>query len=295
MIRKTTAGVLALWLITTDAAAARTAGDLYYERTVMLAANARCRLFTPEIGSALAASALQARGAALRQGADAAQLAAAAERARAAAYRVACTSPDLATAAARVREAFSGYARTTWMNFPGEMAVWRAERRPTAPVVDHRPVDGPLWRLSERGRWLAGTGPAPVLGLADDLSRPLVLAPTAAAAAASTAFLIVRDTAKVHEPYLPPSRDLAVRVPPRPLTRAFVLQSKAAAPASLLDHGRGPGTLFGFPPDAAVALESLDPREVVAIEITFPGRTPPLRAVFEAGDFAAARAFLLAR
>lgn len=295
MLPKTTARVLALWLIMAGAAAGRTAGDLYYERSVMLAANARCHLFTPEIASALAASALQARGAALRQGADAGMLSAAAERAKLAAFRHACTSPDLTTAAGRVRDAFSGYARTTWMNFPGETAVWRAERRPTAPVVDHKPVDGPLWRLSERGRWMDGSGPAPVLGLASDLSLPLMLAPIPAAAGASTAFLIVRDPVKAVGPYLPPGRDLALRAPPRPLTRAFVLRSKDVAPASLLDRGRGGGTLFGFPPEAALAIEALDPREVIIVEITFPGRAPPLRALFEVGDFAAARAFLLVR
>ena len=38
--------------------------DLYFERSVMAAADQRCRLFTPALGSALAASAAQARGAA---------------------------------------------------------------------------------------------------------------------------------------------------------------------------------------------------------------------------------------
>lgn len=295
MLRKTTAGVLALWLLTGGAVAARTARDLYYERSVMLAANERCRLFTPEVASALAASALQARGAALREGADMGQLAALAERAKVAAYRPACTSADLATAAGRVRDAFSGYARTTWMNFPGETATWRAERKPTPPVLDHKPVDGPLWRMSELGRWIGVDGPAPVLGLAGDLSRPLVLAPTTAAAAASTAFLIVRDPAKAPGPYLPPGGgDIALRLPPRALTRAFVMGSKDPAPRSLFDHGQGSGTLFGFPADAVTAIEGLDPREVIAIEIAFPGRAS-LRAVFEVGDFAAARAFLLAR
>jgi len=45
--------------------------DLFYERTVMTAADARCDLFAPEVGAALAAATAQARGAALRAGASA--------------------------------------------------------------------------------------------------------------------------------------------------------------------------------------------------------------------------------
>ena len=56
------------------AAHANTPADAYYERTVMSVADARCRLFTPEIASALSAARAQARGAALRAGADGASL-----------------------------------------------------------------------------------------------------------------------------------------------------------------------------------------------------------------------------
>ncbi|MBU4197403.1 MAG: hypothetical protein KJ911_11730, partial [Alphaproteobacteria bacterium] len=42
--------------------------DRYYERSFVLAANARCGLFQPQLTAALTAAAWQARGAALRAG-----------------------------------------------------------------------------------------------------------------------------------------------------------------------------------------------------------------------------------
>src|SRR4029079_12152326 len=45
--------------------------DTFYERAVMTAADERCRLFTPQVASALAAGRAQARGAALRAGVSA--------------------------------------------------------------------------------------------------------------------------------------------------------------------------------------------------------------------------------
>src|SRR5438128_10711496 len=74
--------------------------DLYFERAVMAAADARCGLFTPEISAALAASAAQARGAALRAGAAPEQLRETGQAARAKAAAAVCGSPDLRTAAA---------------------------------------------------------------------------------------------------------------------------------------------------------------------------------------------------
>ena len=58
-----------------QALAATPAANLFYERALMAAADGACRLFAPDVSAALAASKAQARGAALRSGADAAALA----------------------------------------------------------------------------------------------------------------------------------------------------------------------------------------------------------------------------
>src|SRR5580704_953279 len=87
------------------ALAATPAANLFYQRAVMTAADGACRLFAPDVGTALAASKAQARGAALRSGADPASLAAA--EAQAASAGVAgCRSPEIAAAAEQVRAAF---------------------------------------------------------------------------------------------------------------------------------------------------------------------------------------------
>src|SRR5690349_6714652 len=107
---------MAIW---PGVAAANGPADLFYERSLMSAAGARCKLFDPSISAALMASARQARGAALRAGVDPAELAVAEHRADDRAASVACGSPDLATAAKRVRAAFTGYAGMNTMSFPG--------------------------------------------------------------------------------------------------------------------------------------------------------------------------------
>lgn len=272
------------------AARATSASDLYYERTVMRAADARCRLFSPDVAAALAAASLQARGAALRAGTDKRDLDAAGERAAVAAGRVGCSAPDLAVAADRVRKAFDGYARLGAMRFPGELSAWQADRNPTAQVVNRKAVDGPRWRLSEPGQWSGGGG-AVTLGLAGDNAAPTVVSSESGAAMPSAAFLVLRDPAKAEAPYIDPRRrDLAGRTPPAAITRSFVAAVRESAPASLASGG----VLFAFPTAAAQALAALDPREVATVEFTYPDR-PSRRAVFEVGDFAAARAFLLAR
>src|SRR5690349_18865545 len=95
---KIAAGAMALAMIAPGVAGAASAVDLYYERALMLAANARCGLFTPPISTALAAAAAQARGAALRAGVANDGLAEVARRAAARAAGAACNSPDLTTA-----------------------------------------------------------------------------------------------------------------------------------------------------------------------------------------------------
>jgi hypothetical protein len=212
--------------------------ETFYERAVIRAADQRCHLLSPEIGAALDAASLQARGAALRSGSNEQDLARIADRADAAAERAGCGSADIQKATDRVRAAFAGYSHMSAMRFPGSFSVWQADRDPVARVVDHRAVTGPRWRLSEPGVWTAG-GPGPVmLGLAGDTASPAVVDGAHDAAIASTAFLTVRDPRKSDLPYLDPNRrDLAGRAPPASITRIFVAAARSPAPASLSPGG----------------------------------------------------------
>src|SRR5258705_3795195 len=76
--------------------------DLFYERTVMVAADFRCGLFAPDVAAALVAGAAQARGAALRAGASEASLRDLERTARGKAASATSGSSDIALAAARV-------------------------------------------------------------------------------------------------------------------------------------------------------------------------------------------------
>src|SRR5450631_619419 len=99
----------------TAALAASPAADLFYQRAVMTAAGGACRLFAPDVATALAASEAQARGAALRSGVDPASLAAG-EAQASAAGAADCRSATIATAAEHVRAAFASYAHLDHMD-----------------------------------------------------------------------------------------------------------------------------------------------------------------------------------
>ena len=276
------------WLAAAVAAAPVVAfaqpSDLFYERTVMSALGDRCRLFTPEVSAALAASAAQARGAALRSGLDRRALDMMDREARLRAGRTRCRAPDVAVAAARVKEAFAGYERITRLTYPGDAAEWRADRG-SGRVA--------RWRLAQDSRFgrnrmtfgLAGWDGADALVAVADLdprSPPY------------SARLVLRDEARTIGPYLDPrgkTSQLNRKLPPPGATRAFLAEARSEAEAELLPRGARGGWSFRFPAAAAQALAQLDPREAVAVEFLYPGERVKT-AYVEVGDFAAGRAFL---
>ena len=286
------------------ARAAPAATELLYERTLMMTADARCRLFTPPIGSALAAAADQARGAALRAGTAETAVAAAQDRARAKALATPCASRDLATAAARVRTAFQAYAELSRMSFPGRFADWRGDRGAAVASPSTPPRRGPVWRLVQ----IAAQGVRPTLvGLstgpagAADGDVFTVVGARPQALAASTVRLVMRDPRLDASPYLDPrGRGLAARLPPRDRDRVILAATRAAAPRTLLPSEASGGGAFAFPPGAAPALAALDARDAVAVEFVYPGLAVGRggerveTAWIEVGDFAAGLAFLKA-
>jgi hypothetical protein len=276
------------------AAAGGSATSLLYERTVMTAANGRCKLFTPQIAAALDASRIQARGAAVRSGARTDDLLDVERRARSKAALADCRSADMNTAADRVRKGFEGYARMIKMVYPGEVAGWTADRSVSR--------DGIRWMLLQTSAFgwdrlrfgLTGQHGEPSLtavGIFADGARPYA------------ARLVIRDLARTSGPYLDQrSRgvggklSLPSRVPPRSATRAFTAEARVTAePMLLFGESRG-GWRFRFSPAAARALADLDPREAVIVEFLFDGQgnSAVRKAYVEVGDFAAGQAFLAA-
>ena len=286
--------MLAFALLGAPLAAHAAALDTYYERAVMVAADDRCHLFSPELAAALASAEAQAHGAALRSGARDTALDQAEQRAQARAGAAACNSPDVVMAAGRVRSAFDGYSRLQRMSFPGEVADWTAARA--------SPMRHMVWKLSQTARFgwnsavfgLAGRdGPSVLLAAANfpDKAQPY------------TARLVLRDRGLAPEPFLNRTRaapgavlPLAARMPPRVATTAFLPEARSDAEALLLPAGTRDGVAFRFPKAASAALAALDPREAVAIDFVFTGAggDQVRTALFEVGDFAAGRAFLTA-
>ena len=253
--------------------------DLFYERSFMVAADARCGLFRDSAALALAAAAHQARGAALRQGIDAPDLARTAARARVRARATPCASPDLAVAAGRVRHAFDGWMRTRRMSFPGAKAEW---------AVDRTDYSRPAWRLVQHSR----SGGAPVaFGKAGGPDGDQILAVVSFPGRSRpyAARLVMRNPEASPRPWLA-GQTPSTRLPPSARRVIWASGSGEAAP-TLLGAGARHGDAWRFPAAAADALSQLDPREGFTLEFLFRDDTVA-RAHFEAGDLAAARAFL---
>lgn len=258
--------------------------DLFLERTAMSAAGERCDLFSPQVSAALASAAQQARGSALRAGADAKALAAQERDARARIADIDCKSPQLAAAAGRVREAFAGFAHVSRMTYPGEAADWRADRDQGR---------APRWNLAQDASF---GGDRMTFGLAGSQAGTALLAVADFADGATPygARLVLRDGARTLGPYVGlagKAAPLSRKLPPRSATRAFLAEARSGVGPELAPGHTRDAVAFRFPPAATQALAELDPREAVAVEFLFAGdqvRT----AYLEVGDFAAARAFL---
>lgn len=272
------AGVMGLAL--SAGAAHAEAERLFYERSLMVAADARCGLFQPGVRAALDASAHQARGAALRAGASEQTLMLTRSRAVSRARTTDCDSDDLAVAATRVRDGFAGWSRTARMTFAGQRQDWRADR--TRAITD-------AWRLRQSGQFRS----APVIfgqtGAADEDGGLAAVVSFPGRARPYGARIVMRDPDRAHRPWIVQAS--LAPLPPVNTRRAFWASSSAEAPTPLLPEGRRQGEIWRFPDEAGEAIAALDPRERFTVEFLFRDDSV-MRVHFEAGDFAAARAFL---
>lgn len=250
--------------------------DQYYDRSFVLAAHQRCGLFQPQVASALDASTWQARGAALRAGTGQAQVNETARRARARAATTPCASSDLGVVAGRVRTAFAGWSRTPRMTFPGERAGWSADRAA---------YSRPTWRLMQASTTGASSVRFGVVGGIDRDDTMAAVVSWHGRPRPTGVRLVMRDAGVSPQPWL------AHSLPPQAQRRVFWSSGVSAADAGLLAEGHAAGQAWSFPADAARALAGLDPREAFAIEFVFRDGSVA-SSVFEAGDFAAGRAFL---
>ena len=252
----------------------------YYDRTFVLAAHQKCGLFRAPVAGALSAAALQSRGAALRAGTAEATLQATAQRAQARARSVSCANPELAMVRDRVADAFDGWSRISRMEFAGDRATWSADRV-------RRPVA--TWRLVQT----SVTGASPVrFGIDATVEGRETLTAVVSFVGRPRPYaarIVMRDTGLAARPWLT-ANGRAV-LPPETGRRTVWSAGVAPAAQSLLVAGRTQGETWTFPTAGGDALARLDPREPFLIEFLFRDGSVA-SATFEAGDFAAARAFV---
>lgn len=268
--------LIAAAVLATPATAWAGPADTYYERAFVVAADARCDLFPSPVEAALTVAAAQARGAALRSGAAEVDLRAVAERARARAAAVSCRDPELVIVRDRVEGAFSGWARTPRMTFPGKRLPW---------VADRAAWSRPGWRLKQVSR----TGAAPVtFGYAGADEAPALTAVVSFVGKSRpyAARLLFRDEARAPRAWV-----TGGGLPPAASRASVWATGVHGADAALLEEGRRAGEAWRFPASTADRLAGLDPREAFLIEFHFRDGSVA-RARFEAGDFAAGRAFM---
>ncbi|WP_409020151.1 hypothetical protein [Brevundimonas vesicularis] len=253
------------------------AANLYYERSVAVAAQSKCRLFEPRLAAALSAATLQARGAALRSGVEATALAATSARARSRVASVPCADADLRTMASRVEAGFAGWSRAARITFPGSRSDWRGDRFASTSeawrLVQDGAASGAPVRIGLVGRSPLDTRLAAVVSF-DGAGRPYA------------ARLLIRNAQVMPRPWL-----VGDGLPPENARASYFATGVRAAEAGVLSVGQRRGDQWAFPQSAADALARLDPRETFRIEFLFRDDSVSV-AQFEVGDFAAGRAFL---
>lgn len=260
--------------------------DVYRERVAMGAIGARCRLFDADISAAQEAWTVQARTAALRAGYTPQALDASGDAARNYVDALNCASPRVQDAAVRTRDAFRAYSGLRRMNFPGQVASWRADRS--------MPLQSASWRLAQDA--FAGEDKV-VFGVAGQQGSESVAVSVAPSDGASpyAARLIVRDPTRLAEPLVRPGPFvLQARAPLRAAAKVILAEAKAPADPALRPLRTGKAVAFRFPAAAKDALAQLDPREAVSVEILYPSdRGDLVRTAFlEVGDYDAGMAFL---
>jgi hypothetical protein len=258
-----------------SASATTPAQMAFVERRGLLEADARCRLFTPDIRAALQAGAGQARSTLLREGWPRTRIDELETATVAAARARRCDDARTSQAAEQARSSFASWARTPSMTFPGRDRAWIARRFP----------DAAGWRLTQELPAAARIGVREIDGAQ---VFTLTIPSAAGQAAPNSAQVLLRDPARASADLL----DLRGRA-------AQGLEAGAPSPASARSfwasarRSEAGAVSFTFPETAFQAMLALDPREAMEIRVQRGGATQ--RLLVEIGDVAAARTFLAIR
>ncbi len=286
--------LLAAWGLTGPAFGAG-AFEAYRERTSMLLLATHCGALGELEHAALLSGQSQARGALLRDGQDPEELDALQNDLARRADQVLCSREDVQNEISRMREAAQTWVRLYTMQFPARWQNWEARRddaREKARWRVRAPLRGDHETLVDFG----------LVASEDKVFLDLVVL---GGQSPSSVMLHMRDASRLAAPLDPDLLRLMGRrgdgpanlMPPQSVVHSYFATDKMPAPTSLTGEDRGVSraVLFRFPDKALAAFTALDPRDVVALELIYPGRAggrqQRTRIYAEAGDFIAARLF----
>jgi hypothetical protein len=256
------------------------AASLFAERAALMAADSKCAVLAKPVRAALAATMIQARSGAFRDGWSDAKLDGVSERAASAGRSRDCRDPLVADAAQRAAAGYVGWTKQQALDLPGPARTSRARR--------HGDVD----------RWiLAQDIGAARFGVRNDANAEswLVLAlPLGGGERPSSVQIYIRDRARAARPLVDVPgvvrvNGLANGAAPRSLAATWI--ASGIAIERLKDQPAR--VIVTFPPALLAEMAALDPRESAEISLTYPGRRVESLYV-EIGDLTVARAFLAA-
>ncbi|PHS27957.1 MAG: hypothetical protein COA84_02880 [Robiginitomaculum sp.] len=269
--------------------------EAYRERTSMLLIAAHCEALGDLEHAALVSGQVQARGALLRAGEDPQALDDLQIDLSRRAQNIACERDDVKAEIARMQEAAQIWSRLYTMRFPARWQNWEARRD------DAR--DKARWRI--RAPLRSTSGGVVDFGLVAEGEKVFLDLVIMDQRAPSSVILNMRDADRLAAPLDTDmlrlmgrkGDDPASLMPPKSVMKSFFAVDKMIAPESLTGENgaKAKAVLFRFSDKALDAFTKLDPRDVVSLELVYPGRGRNAqkreRIYAEAGDFVAARLF----
>jgi hypothetical protein len=252
----------------------------WLERVAISAADQSCNLFSEGERLALRSGLYQAEGELLRANQSRVEMDRLSAEVSARARSLGCGHPDVVSVAATVRNAYRQFAKESYFEYPAAHAVWGASR-------------------SEHDRWSVrqtDKDSGLIFGLRRVPGKPdesrLAIAMPARGATPASAQLVFRDNDKMPEPWFGALNGKSAKLAAAPRATAYI--AWASKVMSGKDEVGDPIWIFTFDAATIAALELLDPREAVQVNLNPAPRAKDQKVrqvTFEIGDFRAARAF----
>lgn len=288
-MRKSLLAITAGLTVTTTQAAAQNAEEVFAERGYALAMDELCELFTADQRDALSVFYLQARGALIRAGENAAELDDYRTSLDDAAAEQGCQSEHAQLIYQRVNEGYAGFERLMRMSFPADQFSWEAN----APIG------------FSQTEWLARQDAAPVAaGLALINGELEFVVDLPQVDGVTSAVLVLRDMGREPELYDPTVGGLYPTPQHAPWLRwsapdyarqlVFSRGRVASEPAFELNPADA-RQLYRFSVADAERIAQRDPREAARIDLMDRRGERITSYFFEVGDLGAAIAFVRSR